>query len=481
MQTALSIQQILAQPKNTRLLAQLFASDAVVTRSDLARELCRRLDLRDPKGDWRLATTLKALRETDASVTPWAELKPASPHFYFVPRDFKQEAEYRQEWSLREAFLVSGNAMKTERDRVSIHFTKEGIRRAVEDFRQLDESALRQKFDLEQDSRDWKVASAKADVLAHRGPDCFRPILYRPFDIRFTWYSGQSKGFIGTPGHALMRQMLAGENLGLITLRQTRRSEAGTFLAGRGLINKDAVSIFDIGTVFPLYLYADGQRERKRGGGTMLMALFEPAAAYGGRRANLNPKFIADMTQRLGLKWVPVDRGDLKKTVGPEDVFHYAYTVFHSPTYRTRYAEFLKIDFPRLPLTSDLELFRALAGKGAELVTLHLMESPRLSDFITDYPIKGDSEVEKAQYADNDQRVWINSTQYFGGVPKAVWDFHVGGYQVCEKWLKDRKTRKLTYDDLQHYQKIVVALQETIRLMAEIDLVVERHGGWPIK
>ncbi len=385
----------------------------------------------------------KTLLETDAASTPWTELKPAAPHFYFVPRDFQQETEYRRAWGLREAFLVSGNAIKTERDRVSIHFTKEGIRGAVEDFRQLDESALRQKFDLEQDSRDWKVASAKADVLAHRSPDCFRPILYRPFDIRYTWYSGQSKGFIGTPGHALMRQMLAGENLGLITLRQTRRSEAGTFLAGRGLINKDAVSIFDIGTVFPLYLYGDGDKKTKGGGGTMLMALFEPAAAYGGRRANLNPKFIADVTQRLGLKWVPVDRGDLKKTVGPEDVFHYAYAVFHSPTYRTRYAEFLKIDFPRLPLTSDLALFRALAGNGAELVALHLMESPKLDDFITEFPVKGDCEVERVQYTDTDHRVWINSTQYFGGVPKAVWDFHVGGYQVCEKWLKDRKSPQI--------------------------------------
>ena len=305
---------------------------------------------------------------------------------------------------MREAFIVSGNAIKTERDRVSIHFTKEGIRRAVEDFWQLDESALRQKFDLEQDSRDWKVANAKADVLAHRGPECFRSILDRPFDIRFTWYSGQSKGFIGTPGHALMRHMLAGENLGLITLRQTRRSEAGTFLVGRGLTNKDAVSIFDIGTVFPLYLYGDGHQNAKGGGGTMLMALFEPAAAYGGRRANLNPKFIADVTQRLGLKWVSVDRGDLKKTVGPEDVFHYAYAVFHSPTYRTRYAEFLKIDFPRLPLTSDAELFRALAGRGAELVALHLIESPRLNDFITEFPIKGDNEVSRPSVSGNGKR-----------------------------------------------------------------------------
>jgi predicted helicase len=423
----------------------------------------------------------QALSGTDASVTPWSELKPGAPHFYFVPRDFRRESEYQQGWSVRDAFIVSGNAIKTERDRVSIHFTKDGIRRAVEDFRQIDESALRQKFDLEQDSRDWKVASAKADVVAHRGPDCFRPILYRPFDIRFTWYSGQSKGFIGTPGHTLMRHMLAGKNLGLITLRQTRRSEIGTFLVGRGLINKDAVSLFDIGTVFPLYLYGDGHREKKGGGGTMLMALFEPAAAYGGRRANLNPKFIADVTQRLGLKWVPVDRGDLKKTVGPEDVFHYAYAVFHSPTYRARYAEFLKVDFPRLPLTSDLALFRALAEKGEELVALHLMESSKLNDFTTEFPIKGDNEVEKAQYTGNDQRVWINSTQYFGGVPQAVWDFHVGGYQVCEKWLKDRKTRRLTYDDLQHYQRIVVALHETTRLMAGIDSVIEGHGGWPVR
>jgi predicted helicase len=249
------------------------------------------------------------------------------------------------------------------------------------------------------------------------------------------------------------------------------------------LAGHKSVAAYDINSVFPLYLYGDGHREKsgQGGGGTMLMALFEPAAAYGGRRANLNPKFIADVTQRLGLKWVPVDRGDLKKTVGPEDIFHYAYAVFHSPAYRTRYVEFLKIDFPRLPLTSDLELFRALAGEGAELVALHLMESPRLNDFITEFPIKGDNEVEKAQYTDSDRRVWINSTQYFGGVPKAVWDFHVGGYQVCEKWLKDRKTRKLTYDDLQHYQKIVVALHETIRLMDEIDSVIENRGGWPIK
>lgn len=165
------------------------------------------------------------------------------------------------------------------------------------------------------------------------------------------------------------------------------------------------VELKDGSNVFLLYLYDDAETETCKGSGTMLMALFESSPGYVTRRANLNPKFIEDITQRLGLKWIPVDRDDLKKTVGPEDVFHYAYAVFHSPTYRERYAEFLKIDFPRLPLTSDLKLFRILAAKGAELVALHLMESPKLDELITQFPVKGADEMEKVQYTDNDQRV----------------------------------------------------------------------------
>ena len=418
----------------------------------------------------------ETLLETDAASTPWTELDPTAPHFYLAPREFKHRKEYERHWSVGDIFTVWQNGLKTDRDDLFFDFDAGRLKTRMQQFfsEEVDEQ-FKARYRIE--------ASSSFDIEARRARTKFHAAnvkccLYRPFDVRWLYYDPE---LTSRPAEKVMRHMLAGENLGLITLRQTRRSEAGTFLAGRGLINKDAVSIFDIGTVFPLYLYGDGHRKTKGGGGTRLMALFEPAAAYGGQRANLNPKFIEDVTQRLGLKWVPVDRGDFKKTVGPEDVFHYAYAVFHSPKYRTRYAEFLKIDFPRLPLTSDVELFRALAEKGAELVALHVMESPRLDEFTTEFPVKGDNEVEKAQYTDADQRVWINAGQYFGGIPKAVWDFHVGGYQVCEKWLKDRKNRKLSYDDLQHYQRIVVALQETIRLMAEIDSVVERHCGWPIK
>jgi len=193
----------------------------------------------------------------------------------------------------------------------------------------------------------------------------------------------------------------------------------------------------------------------------------------------------------------------------PEDVFHYAYAVFHWPTYRERYAEFLKIDFPRLPLTSDVGLFRALCGYGAELVDLHLMRSPALATLLTAFPVSGSNVVERGyprfellptsppgplstrgegettpvaplhsmERGEERGRVYINKAQYFEGAPREVWAFHVGGYQVCEKWLKDRRGRALSYEDITHYQRVVVALSETIRLMAAIDAAIP---AWPM-
>jgi predicted helicase len=197
-----------------------------------------------------------------------------------------------------------------------------------------------------------------------------------------------------------------------------------------------------------------------------------------GRRPNLNPEFIKDFSEKLGLKFVEDGKGDLEETFGPEDIFNYAYAIFHSPTYRSRYAEFLKIDFPRLPLTSDRELFKALAEKGAELVSLHLIESPALNNLITKYPVSGSNVVEKVTYNEPERRVYINRSQYFEGIEDKVWNFHIGGYQICQKWLKDRKGRTLTFDDLLHYQKIIVALKETTNLMGEIDNLIPH---WPLK
>ena len=186
------------------------------------------------------------------------------------------------------------------------------------------------------------------------------------------------------------------------------------------------------------------------------------------------------MEGNLKLKSTPDGRGDMDTNFGPEDVFSYAYAVFHSPTYRQRYAEFLKGDFPRLPLTGNKTLFAALVGLGAELVALHLLESPALDRLITRFPVAGSQVVDKVHYDEKKRRVFINPDQYFEGVPPDAWAFQVGGYQVLHKWLKDRKGRQLSFDDLHQYQKVVKALTETIRLMAAIDADIDAHGGWPL-
>ena len=171
-------------------------------------------------------------------------------------------------------------------------------------------------------------------------------------------------------------------------------------------------------------------------------------------------------------------------------MFHYIYAVLHAPTYRSRYAEFLKTDFPRIPITSDAALFWRLAALGRELVALHLLDveaAPVLLKPITRFPVAGDGLVEKGhpRYDDIHRRVYISADnakpgrqgQYFEGVPPEVWAFQVGGYQPCQKWLKDRAGRMLSYDDLTHYGRIVVSLNETIRLMGEIDAAIP---AWPL-
>jgi predicted helicase len=191
--------------------------------------------------------------------------------------------------------------------------------------------------------------------------------------------------------------------------------------------------------------------------------------------------FLDMVSKRIGLPVID-GCGDFRKNLGIEDLLDYIVAILHSPSYRTRYVDPLSRDFPRVPLTSSIDLFRGLAKLGGELVSLHLLESDKLNKHITKwFGQTPSSEVEKVTYSDD--TVWINKskTEGFKGISENVWNFHIGGYQVCEKWLKDRKGRKLSKEDIEHYQKIVVALNETIRIMKEIDEVIDKHGAWPIK
>jgi len=279
-----------------------------------------------------------------------------------------------------------------------------------------------------------------------------------------------------------MRHMLAGENLGLITSRINGQVSLNYFFVSSAITDfhildnaRDSISLF------PCYLYPEEGRMPDRNW----------PAGKNGRTPNFAPKFVGQFAGNIGLEFVSDGKGDLKNTFGPEDIFNYIYAVFHGPTYCSRYAEFLKIDFPRVPVTKNVKLFRALCGLGGELVALHLMESDKLDTHITTFPVSGDNAVIKvgetrkqlAEVVNGKGKLYINPTQYFDNLPEEVWNFHIGGYQVCYKWLYDRKKagRKLSAEDIEHYHKIVVALSETIKIMKQIDKTIEAHGGWPIK
>lgn len=414
----------------------------------------------------------KALWETDAATTQWAEIKPAQPHFFFVPKEWTGSADYSSYQNLGEMFGVFGNGIGTDRDSLVYDHDKDALSKRMEVF--YTPEALEPPF-----SDTYRVESSSSYKLLSRrqstkfSESAVRTCLYRPFDMRWLYYDPE---LISRPGFDVMRHLLE-KNLALLATRQVAAGAFHHIFVSASLIDRDPLSLVtrERTQAFPLYLHDTEKKKKSDWGKAVTMALFDAPAGYHTRRPNLSPEFLKALAEKLKLP--QTQPHGLPEGITPENIFHYAYAVFHSPAYRTRYAEFLKIALPRLPLTGDTTLFRALAGKGAELVALHLMESPKLNDIITEFPAKGSNEVEKVQYTDKDKRVWINAEQYFGGVPKPVWEFHIGGYQVCDKWLKDRKGRKLDIDDINHYQKIVVALSETIRLMAEIDALIP---GWPL-
>lgn len=420
------------------------------------------------------------LNDHDVSTTDWQDLtdevdRPSclGNFYFFAPKGFDYVDEYCEGWSVTDVFKKSGPGVKTERDRVAIQWTREEMEAVVKDFRTLDEQEIREKYDQHSDSRDWKVPKAMEDVSENTGRELFKPFLYRPFDFRHIWYSGQTRGFVGTPGFPTMKHMRE-ENLGLITTRQASRDPWGALVSDT-LVNHKSLAKYDINTLFPLYLYPDEDDLAENGND-----LFS-----NGRRPNLAARFVEAVKDAWGLSFVEDGAGDLEQTFGPRDVLRYAYAVFHSPAYRDRYEELLRIDFPRLPLSEDLDLVRALCQEGQRLIALHLLRAEGDGDKPS-FPETGSQKVisRHPRYEppgeDREGRVWINEEQHFAGVEPAVWHFHVGGYQVLEKWLKDRKGRWLCYDEIEHYRRLVPVLRATQARMAAVDDAIDAAGGWPL-
>lgn len=400
------------------------------------------------------------------STTGVTPLTPNSPFYFFKPQNADLRGEYGAGWRVTDIFPTHGVGVVMARDSMTVDFDADVLWQRVRDFASLPPETARAKYELGPDARDWRVATAQADVQGS-GPSKKKisTILYRPFDSRFTYYTGNSRGFYASPCRKVMSNMVDANNLGLAVSRSVEIGQFEHVFCTKGLIGHHSVSLKEVNYLCPLWLLPteDGPKSLLK--------------QDGDRAPNLAPQFLRAFAMSLSLKGSGAH--GLPDGTTAEDIFYYAYAVFHSPSFRSRYAGFLKSDFPRLPLPGSLELFRALGRLGGELTGLHLLEATKLDHPITEYVGGRASEVQKVSWSKN--TVWLDNAQITGfkGVREAVWSFRIGGYQVCEKWLKDRKGRTLSKSDIAHYQKIVVALAETIGLMKEIDEVIERHGGWP--
>jgi predicted helicase len=366
-------------------------------------------------------------------------------------------------------FDIHSVGIVTARDGFTIHHTADEVRMTIQAFLSCDDEEARKKFDLGKDARDWKVSYARSD-LTKSGPDFSKiaKISYRPFDTRYTYYTGKSKGFHCMPRGQVMGHFLRGKNVGLCFNRRIEQKRIFTdILVFEQLIQHHSLSLKEVNKIAPLYLYPEESNGQQ--------SLDDNKA----RKPNLNDEIVRQIAERMALTFTP-EKENKKNTFAPIDILDYIYAVLHSPKYRETYKEFLKIDFPRVPYPKDKKTFRKLAEIGAELRTIHLLENPKVERFVTSYPKSGDNivtrKIVKKDFEITDKkkklgRIWINDEQYFDNIPVAAWEFHIGGYQPAQKWLKDRKARELAFDDILHYQKIIVALCETEKLMKKTDRI----------
>ncbi|MEI6442297.1 MAG: type ISP restriction/modification enzyme [Nostocales cyanobacterium ELA583] len=396
----------------------------------------------------------KFLESASLDNVNWIELQPTEPNYFFAPKNLDYEDEYQRELSITDIFPLHAAGVKTRRDNVCVDYDRENLINRFSDIAintNLEE--LKQKYNIK-DTEYWTLEKAKLDIKENEIKSKLLLYAYRPFDNRWVYYNPKIIER-GDSRKELMGHLLKGNNIALLSCRQQVEPGFHHIFCSEILTEHCTVSLKsrEATYVFPLYTYPNTENKQTN--------LFIE------RTPNLSPKFLKTIKEKLG------------KIPTPEEIFYYAYAIFHSPTYRTRYAEFLKIDFPRLPLTSNQKLFHELAIKGEELVNLHLMKSDILNIFTTTYQTIGNNQVSEVTYNSELQRVYINKESYFTDIPSHIWEFKIGGYQVLDKWLKDRKNanRKLSIEEINQYQKIVIALTETLRLMQEIDKIIP---GFPI-
>lgn len=392
------------------------------------------------------------LLNNDVKITKWQSLKPVPPYYFFVPKDFDLQSEYEKFWKITQIFRKYSCGIETGKDEVLLGFTKEQVVKVFIDIfnPKITLKDLEIYYNLKETSG-WKIKNRRKFLIEQETFLRNKITLYgyRPFDARYTYFCE----FLRRPHKETMKHIIGKNNYILITTRLlSSKFFTHSFIT---LTIGDKCFISNKGKesnyFFPLYLFPDAPKGQ----------LFGDEAYKIERINNFTSEFLQAIKESLGSE--PTS----------EEILYYIYAVLYSAFYRKRYNEFLKIDFPRVPLPPNYEIFKGLSNLGKELVKLHLLKASALDE--TEIGFKGGSNiVEKVFYDGVNQRVFINREQYFENIIKEVWEYRIGAYQVMDKYLKDRKRRKLSLEEINHYKKIAKAIRLTIELQERIDYVYKK-------
>jgi predicted helicase len=392
----------------------------------------------------------------------------SKPYYFFVPKDDQGRDNYEKGFKVNKIFNLNNTGIVTGIDRLSIFQSEKELKNTIEDILSKENPFEEYKIkDTRRTTKEGRIEELKEAY--DKGVVRFN---YRPFDLRYSLPFSKNEHWINSPRTEVMQHFLKGDNIGLVYKLGNAEENSVSAMVSKSIIDFRSWSRPGMqggDYIAPLYLYSENSGQQTINQSTE-------------RTPNLNAKIVKQIAKNLGLRFTnePFDsaQDSPKTTFAPIDLLDYIYAVLHSPTYREKYKEFLKIDFPRVPYPKDQATFWQLVKLGGELRHIHLLESPKVEQYLTQYPIDGDNVITRkisksspgyVAYSNTHGKVYINDTQYFNHVPLVAWEFYIGGYQPAQKWLKDRKERKLEFDDILHYQKIIVALTETDRLMKEID------------
>ena len=434
---------------------------------------CDRRGTRAEKYEW--------LETNDINSTSWTPIQPITPRYRFRPSDNNIQLEFGKFFALDKAMPIHSTGIVTARDKITIRLRKGDLADFAKDFVSLSVADARKKFKIKKDTRDWKIEKAQEDIkpidFSQRTPD---EILYHPFDIRHTYYTGKTKGFHCMPMSKVMDNMLLGKNMAISTSKSLEGSlDWESVFVSRMITQLHTTTTKETNHHFPLYLYSKIKKINTQPPVLLKSDLAKPTSS---KQANFSEDFIKYFSKPLKLKYVPDGVGDLKTSFGPEDLFAYIYAILNSEGYRTRYLDALRDSFPHIPSTKQKTLFFELVSLGHRLINLHTL-SEGLNQ-LPSYPVQGNNKITAIKYIDGvnggNGQIWINKTQYFGNVSLVSWLYQIGGRPICESWLKDRKGLELDSDELECFRKIVVCLDIAKAVAEDIESAVDKHGGWPL-